>query len=121
MTAPGRPDNGHDEGRELWPTYYCPTSGQDEHAQRGGFDVCCDRPDLHRPAVADDQRREARRLVERYEDDGWDLDDQSRAAELLSLLGQDGSETDGGERQHRMDGDCWCGPVDVGENAWEHR
>lgn len=29
--------------------YWCPTSGQTESDCHGGFDVCCDRPDLHRP------------------------------------------------------------------------
>lgn len=29
--------------------YYCPTSGDEESASHGGFDTCCDRPDLHRP------------------------------------------------------------------------
>jgi hypothetical protein len=28
-------------------TYYCPTSGEMESDCHGGFDVCCDRPDLH--------------------------------------------------------------------------
>ncbi|WP_329215144.1 hypothetical protein OG352_06135 [Streptomyces sp. NBC_01485] len=32
-------------------TYYCPTSGQTESDCHGGFDVCCDRPELHAPAV----------------------------------------------------------------------
>lgn len=29
--------------------YYCPTSGDTESDCHGGFDQCCDRPDLHRP------------------------------------------------------------------------
>ncbi|MFE7972980.1 hypothetical protein [Streptomyces shenzhenensis] len=29
--------------------YYCPTSGEIESDCHGGFDQCCDRPDLHRP------------------------------------------------------------------------
>lgn len=29
--------------------YFCPTSGEVESACHGGFDVCCDRPDLHGP------------------------------------------------------------------------
>lgn len=29
--------------------YYCPTSGETESDCHGGFDVCCDRPDLHQP------------------------------------------------------------------------
>lgn len=29
--------------------YYCPTSGDVEDPQHGGFDVCCARPDLHVP------------------------------------------------------------------------
>jgi hypothetical protein len=32
-------------------TYHCPTSGQTESDCHGGFDTCCDRPDLHQPAV----------------------------------------------------------------------
>jgi hypothetical protein len=31
-------------------TYYCPTSGQTESDCHGGFDQCCDRPELHRVA-----------------------------------------------------------------------
>ena len=33
------------------PSYYCPTSGEVESPCHGGFDTCCDRPDLHRPAT----------------------------------------------------------------------
>jgi hypothetical protein len=29
--------------------YYCPTAGETESDCHGGFDVCCDRPDLHQP------------------------------------------------------------------------
>lgn len=29
--------------------WYCPTSGDIECGVHGGFDVCCDRPDLHQP------------------------------------------------------------------------
>jgi hypothetical protein len=29
--------------------YYCPTAGEVESDCHGGFDTCCDRPDLHRP------------------------------------------------------------------------
>lgn len=29
--------------------YYCPTAGEVEHPTQGGFDVCCDRPELHKP------------------------------------------------------------------------
>jgi hypothetical protein len=29
--------------------YFCPTSGQMESHTQGGFDVCCDRPQLHQP------------------------------------------------------------------------
>ncbi|MER6531179.1 hypothetical protein [Streptomyces sp. NPDC001508] len=29
--------------------YYCPASGDTESDCHGGFDQCCDRPDLHRP------------------------------------------------------------------------
>ncbi|MCX5000920.1 hypothetical protein [Streptomyces longwoodensis] len=32
--------------------YYCPTSARVESDCHGGFDVCCDRPDLHMPATA---------------------------------------------------------------------
>lgn len=31
---------------EMW---FCPTSGETECGVHGGFDVCCNRPDLHRP------------------------------------------------------------------------
>ncbi|MEU3903280.1 hypothetical protein AB0F20_05625 [Streptomyces goshikiensis] len=31
--------------------YYCPASGRTESDCHGGFDVCCDRPDLHRLAT----------------------------------------------------------------------
>jgi hypothetical protein len=30
--------------------YFCPTADANELATGGGFDVCCDRPDLHEPA-----------------------------------------------------------------------
>ncbi|WP_109000813.1 hypothetical protein [Streptomyces rishiriensis] len=30
--------------------YFCPTSGKTESTCHGGFDVCCDRPELHKPA-----------------------------------------------------------------------
>ncbi|MEU3613449.1 hypothetical protein ABZ725_14195 [Streptomyces sp. NPDC006872] len=43
--------------------YFCPTSGKTESACHGGFDVCCDRPDLHQLAGLerpDAQTREAR-------------------------------------------------------------
>lgn len=33
--------------------YYCPTSGETESPCHGGFDVCCDRPDLHQPSTPD--------------------------------------------------------------------
>ncbi|MEU7978336.1 hypothetical protein AB0B63_07360 [Micromonospora sp. NPDC049081] len=29
--------------------WFCPTSGETECGVHGGFDVCCHRPDLHRP------------------------------------------------------------------------
>jgi len=31
--------------------YYCPTSGETESNCHGGFDACCDQPDLHQPAT----------------------------------------------------------------------
>lgn len=31
------------------PIYYCPTSGEDECPNHGGFDVCCDQPETHLP------------------------------------------------------------------------
>ncbi|MFI7073486.1 hypothetical protein [Micromonospora sediminicola] len=34
--------------RETW---FCPTSGDVECGVHGGFDVCCDRYDLHQPAA----------------------------------------------------------------------
>lgn len=36
-------------GSEL---YYCPTSGDMESPVHGGFDTCCDRPDLHQPVTS---------------------------------------------------------------------
>lgn len=34
--------------------YYCPTTGEHELAPpNGGFDVCCDHPELHEPARPD--------------------------------------------------------------------
>lgn len=41
--------------------YFCPTSGDVESPRDGGFDVCCDRPDLHRPATAPYPRKEDNR------------------------------------------------------------
>jgi hypothetical protein len=32
-------------------TYFCPASGEMESDCHGGFDQCCDRPDLHRPTA----------------------------------------------------------------------
>lgn len=32
--------------------YYCPTCGETESDCHGGFDVCCDRPDLHQQLVS---------------------------------------------------------------------
>lgn len=29
--------------------HYCPTSGENESPVHGGFSVCCDSPELHRP------------------------------------------------------------------------
>lgn len=43
----------HSDGEATWANaglYFCPTSGDVEDPRHGGFDVCCDRPDLHRPA-----------------------------------------------------------------------
>lgn len=34
--------------------YFCPASGEIESDCHGGFDVCCDRPDLHRPVSEHD-------------------------------------------------------------------
>ena len=36
--------------------YFCPTSGETECPVHGGFDACCDRPDLHRPVASAAQR-----------------------------------------------------------------
>ncbi|MFF9118327.1 hypothetical protein ACF09Y_22455 [Streptomyces massasporeus] len=36
-------------------TYHCPTSGQTESDCHGGFDTCCDRPDLHQAAAGAQQ------------------------------------------------------------------
>jgi hypothetical protein len=30
--------------------YYCPTAGEMESCLHGGFDICCNRPELHRPS-----------------------------------------------------------------------
>lgn len=38
--------------------WYCPTSGEVECGVHGGFDVCCDRTDLHQPI---DRSRHERR------------------------------------------------------------
>lgn len=24
-------------------------------------------------------------------------------------------------QQHRMEPTCWCAPIDLGDNAWQHR
>jgi hypothetical protein len=37
-------------------TYFCPTSGETESDCHGGFVQCCDRPELHRPAVGGAQQ-----------------------------------------------------------------
>lgn len=34
------------------PLYWCPTAGQMESPCHGGFDTCCDRPDLHQDVCA---------------------------------------------------------------------
>jgi hypothetical protein len=100
VTAADRPDNGQGEG--LWPQYFCPTSGQVEDAQHGGFDVCCDRPDLHRPATsgragAGEQQRDAVALwlLNKYPDayEDWGSNERADADELLALLG--GPQPDG--------------------------
>lgn len=31
--------------------YFCPTSGEVESPCHGGFDVCCDKPELHRAVI----------------------------------------------------------------------
>lgn len=31
--------------------YYCPTAGEDECGEHGGFDICCGHPELHIPYV----------------------------------------------------------------------
>lgn len=47
-TTPAAPDDVHvcNPGAT---TYYCPTAGETESDCHGGFDTCCDRPDLHQP------------------------------------------------------------------------
>lgn len=35
---------------ECKPVYWCPTAGEYESPCHGGFDVCCRRPELHRPS-----------------------------------------------------------------------
>ncbi|MFE9777761.1 hypothetical protein ACFYPA_06340 [Streptomyces sp. NPDC005775] len=44
-------------------TYYCPTAEQVESDCHGGFDTCCDRPDLHRPINGPDLFGEVERLA----------------------------------------------------------
>lgn len=44
---------------------------------------------------------------------------RARADELLALLG--GPQPDGEVRQHRMDADCWCQPVQADNGAWDHQ
>lgn len=39
--------------------YFCPTSGEVESPTHGGFDVCCDVPELHRAAVPGDGKQDA--------------------------------------------------------------
>lgn len=34
--------------------YFCPTSGETEINPGGGFDVCCDAPEKHRPLTEED-------------------------------------------------------------------
>jgi hypothetical protein len=48
LGATAAPDDGHvcKPGASI---YYCPTGGEAESDCHGGFDVCCDRPDLHQP------------------------------------------------------------------------
>jgi hypothetical protein len=53
--------------------YFCPASGDVEHPTHGGFDLCCDRPDLHQPVPTQQQitniHTEMQRLGVRM--DGW--------------------------------------------------
>ncbi|MGW0920147.1 hypothetical protein ACWD3J_14155 [Streptomyces sp. NPDC002755] len=42
-----RPDTAEHVCKPGAARYFCPTSGKTESTCHGGFDVCCDRPDLH--------------------------------------------------------------------------
>lgn len=54
MTEQPTPDDEHvcKPGASI---YYCPTAGEIESDCHGGFDVCCDKPELHRPASLREQ------------------------------------------------------------------
>lgn len=41
------------------PMYFCPTAGEYESPCHGGFDTCCDRPDLHKELITDGQGEES--------------------------------------------------------------
>lgn len=45
-------------------TYFCPTSGDVESSIHGGFDTCCDRPDLHRPVATPLNAPDLHRVIE---------------------------------------------------------
>lgn len=49
--------------------YYCPTSGDVEDDERGGFDVCCDRPNLHMGVVPVIDTAAKRRRISRMHQD----------------------------------------------------
>ncbi|MFG2412316.1 hypothetical protein [Streptomyces goshikiensis] len=51
MTSETKPGHVCKPGVSL---YYCPASDRTESDCHGGFDVCCDRPDLHLPVTDDD-------------------------------------------------------------------
>lgn len=53
VAQPPPPDDEHicKPGAQV---YFCPTSGETESDCHGGFDVCCARPDLHRPVTDPD-------------------------------------------------------------------
>lgn len=62
--------------------YYCPTSGETESNCHGGFDACCDRPDLHKPAAGAPQRSRAARYLDAFlhRGPGYDLTPDQPAA-----------------------------------------
>jgi hypothetical protein len=72
--------------------YYCPASGDIEDTRWGGFDVCCDRPDLHELIEGADVEAVARALS-RHDgsfvfdgNDHGDAPDQYRELALIAIV-----------------------------------